>query len=180
MKSATSGLALLVATLLASAFGAGLPQAPAPTDQNFVGRVYQLDYLAGQGWTQVLVRPAIGDPLIAKTQNEPLQQILETAILNETEARVTYRAGSHGEPAELRTAVLRPTTPCTENWCVEEVRCSAAEATCFARIKGQSPDVKTESPRALGILLTAISNKKAVEDLEVKQGLIVRVKISVP
>ncbi len=173
------GLALLVTTLLASAFGVRTAAGQAPADQNFAGRVYDIDYLGNQGWTQVLIQPAGGDSnLVVTTKSELLQQILEVALLNATEVRVTFRAG---DQAELQTAVLRPTTACSEKGCVEEARCSAPEGTCSARVIGQSTEVRTNSLRALGVLLTAISKKKAVEYLDVdNQGFIKRVKINVP
>ena len=157
MKCARMGLALLVTMFLASALGAGLLLAQAPADRNFSGRVYDLDYLEAQGWTQVLVKSAGGNSeLVATTQSERLQQLLEVALLNATEALVTYREGKAGKPAKLQTAVLGPTSGCSDKGCVEEVRCSAAEAT-------------------------AISRKKAVEYLDVDDhGLIARVKINVP
>ncbi len=178
MKGATLGLALLVATLCAPMSGSGLQRGEAPTDQNFSGRVYDLDYLGLQGWTQVLIQPVGGGAnLVAITKSELLQRFLEIALLNAPDVRITYRAG---DPAELRTAVLRPTAACSEKGCVEEASCGAEEGTCSARITGY-PQVKTKSPRALGILLTAIGKKKAVEYLDIdKQGFIVRVKINVP
>lgn len=185
MKSVTLGLALLVGTLLASALGAGPPGKQALTDQNFVGRVRQLDYLARQGWTQVLFQPDLSPKPSASTKSELLQQILETALLNSAEVHGTYRAGKAGDPVDLQTVILRVTSPCSEKWCVEELSCSAEKEACSARINSESTEVTTNNARAVGVLLTAITKQKAVDYLELekqsdKQSLIVRVQIGVP
>lgn len=179
MKSPRPGLVLVVATFLALALGSGLTLGQHPADQNFAGRVYDLDYLGRQGWTQVLIESTGShSELVATTQNELIQQILETALLNGTEVRVTYRAGN---PTELRTAILRSNTACSNRGCVEEVVCDVAEDTCLAKIIGQSTKVRTKSIRALGILLSAVTKKQAVGELDVDDtGSIMRVKINVP
>jgi hypothetical protein len=172
MKLAVVGRTFLALALLTSM----LSSSQAPPDQNFVGTVYDLDYLGNQGWTQALLKTATGQTdLAATTKSEILQAVLEAGILNATSVSVTYRAG---EPAELHSATLRPTPACREKGCVEEVRC--ASEGCFAKVTGYS-EVRTTNPRALGILLTAVQKKKAVEYLDVnQQGEIVRVKINIP
>jgi hypothetical protein len=172
MKRTIVGLGFLALALLTPM----LSSSEAPPDQNFVGTVYDLDYLGNQGWTQALLKTATGQTdLVATTKSEILQAVLEAGILNATSVSVTYRAG---EPAELHSATLRLIPACREKGCIEEVRCTSEE--CFAKLTGYS-EIRTTNPRALGILLTAVKKKKAVEYLDVNQrGEIVRVKINVP
>ncbi len=179
MKTPKLRFGLLVATILALASGSGLTRGQGPTDQNFAGRVYDLDYLGRQGWTQVLIESTGShSELVATSKSELIQRTLETALLNETEVRVTYQAGN---PAELRTAILRSNAPCSNKGCVEEVVCDVAEDACSAKIIGQSTKVRTKSIRALGILLSAVTKKQAVGELDVDDaGSIMRVKINVP
>jgi hypothetical protein len=172
MKLAMVGLTFLALALLTSM----LSSSAASPDQNFVGTVYDLDYLGNQGWTQALLKTARGQTdLVATTKSEILQDVLEAGILNAAPVSVTYRPG---EPAELHSASLRPNPACREKGCVEELRCTSEK--CFAKLTGYS-EVRTTNLRALGILLTAIQKKKAVEYLDVnQQGEIVRVKINIP
>ncbi len=148
------------------------------SEKHFAGWIYDLDYLAEQGYTQVLIR-ATEDSLnlTTRTTSDRFQRILEAALVSETEVQGTY---SSGEPGRLLTIVLRTQTSCSEQGCVQEIRCSTIDDTCFATIKGRS-DVKTNNSRAFGILLAALNKKRPVEYLTVgKDGFIIRVKINVP
>jgi hypothetical protein len=147
-------------------------------ENHFIGRIYDLDYLAGQGYTQVLIRPTEGDAgLVASTTNDRLQRILEIALVNDTQVQGTY---SSGEPGRLLTIAMRPETSCSQQGCVQEIRCSTVDDICLATITGQS-EVKTKSSRAFGVLLAALDKKKPVEYLTVdKEGFVLRVKINEP
>lgn len=150
-------------------------------EENFAGRVYDIDYLGGEGWTQVLVRDARDSSgLVATTSIEYLQHLLEAALITGEEVSVTYW---RGQTAEIRSAGLRasPASGCTQKGCVDAVSCSAVTGRCSAKILGESGEVHTDSIRAVSILLTAIVKKKPVEYLSVDTGgSITRVKINLP
>jgi hypothetical protein len=166
---------VVVTTLVASALWAGLVPAQTP-DRAFEGRVYDIDY--NQDWTQVLVLDTGGgrNPTFY-TKSELLQEVLEASLVNGIEVQGAYRLGN--EPVELQTVMLRPKTACSAKGCVEEVLCNAAEATCSATIR-EYPKLKTNSLRALGILLAGISKNKAVQEIGIASGdSFARVKINV-
>jgi hypothetical protein len=148
-------------------------------DKESVGRVYDIDYIGGDaGWTQILIQPAAGPNLVVTTKSELLQLLLEVALLTRANIHITY---TDANSAELRSASLRPTNACGDEGCVEEVSCRVSAMSCVARIKGQGAEIRTDNPRAFGILLTAIKYKKAVENLGVEAtGSIRRIKINVP
>ena len=79
------------------------------------------------------------------------------------------KSGASGDP-----------TGCTQGSCVKQVKCDAIKGMCIAYIQGQPSKVTTDNARALGILLTAISKRKAVDSLQLNGREIARVKINVP
>lgn len=171
--------AVRIAVIAAFALCTTATQAQA--DENFSGRVYDIDYLGRQGWTQVLFQAVPGDSntnLAAITKSDQLQRILETALLNSREVGVAYLKG---QPLEIQMVVLYAGVDCSDKGCVQKVRCGVAVGTCLATIVGENAEVHIKDARALGILLTSMAKKKAVEYLEVDdQDFIVRVKINVP
>jgi hypothetical protein len=168
---------LVVTVLFAPALGSNAMPSKVPAN-SFTGRVYDLDYLYVQGWTQALIQPTAGNAELAATTQDPLlQRILEVSLLNSIEATLTYQSG---EPAKLQTALVQSPTGCTQGSCVKQVKCDTTKGMCIAYIQGESGEVTTDSPRALGILLTAISKRKPVDYLQLNGREIVRVKISVP
>jgi hypothetical protein len=90
--------------------------------------------------------------LVASTTNDRLQQILRIALVNDTRVQGTYMSG---EPGRLLTIAMRPETSCSQQGCVQEIRCSTVDDICLAPITGQS-EVKTKSSRAFGVLLAAL------------------------
>jgi len=163
--------------LFAPVLGSNATPSNVPTT-SFTGRVYDLDYLHVQGWSQTLIQQSAGNSELAATTQDPLlQRILEVSLLNSIETTVTYQ---QGEPAKLQTALVRSPTGCTQGSCVEQVKCDTTKAMCSAYIEGQSGEVTTDNARALGILLTAISKRKPVDYLQLNGHEIVRVKINAP
>jgi hypothetical protein len=69
-------------------------------------------------------------------------------------------------------------------YCVVQVSCEAVGDKCTAALdnrNGKRTNARIDNPRALGVLLTAVSRKKPVEYLSLDgQGTITRVKINVP
>ena len=154
----------------------------APTKQRaakpVIGKVYDLDYLGGQGWTQVLVQPSGSSTnLVLTTKNNLVQFVLQSAVLNSLAVSITHEAN---DPKRIISVVLAATQACGDNGCVEKVTCSEPDGTCTASVKDHGP-ARTRNVRALGILLTALSKKTKTEYLSLdKDGFITRVKINLP
>jgi hypothetical protein len=181
MKRGNVLVGVIIVALLGLAMEFAIAADGSPTDKMYAGRVYDIDYLGNRGWTQILIAPPAGTVnLAATTESSLVQAVLETALLNGMQAHVTYQ---DGQPAKIQTASLStgPLGGCFEKGCVQAVSCSAATGECSARITGETQDAKTSNYRALGILLTAINKKKAVEYLTLdEQHVIMRVKVNVP
>ena len=150
-------------------------------EESFTGRVYDIDYLGVQGWTQVLIQGTGSAPgLVGTTSTEHVQRILEAALITGDQVNVTYWPG---QPAEIRSAELRtsPASTCIQTGCVGAVSCSAVTSKCSAKIQGQPGEAYTYSVRAVGILLSALIKRKPVEYLTLDTAsVITRVKINVP
>ena len=151
--------------------------------QRASGHVYDIDYVKKAGWTQILIMPMGGDrnPTF-QTDNAFVQAVLETALLDRLPTEVTYYESGNTGPAKILTATVSAGPPtCPVKGCVERVTC-VANGECSARINGELKEAKTKEIRALGVLLTAINKKKAVENLVIdpKTYQIHQVKINAP
>ena len=156
---------------------------PESGGQRASGHVYDIDYVKNKGWTQILIMPMGGErnPTL-QTDNALVQAVLETALLDRLSTEVTYYESGSAGPAKILTATISAGPPtCPVKGCVERVTC-VVDGECSARINGELQEAKTKEIRALGVLLTAINKKKAVENLVVdpKTYQIHQVKINAP
>ncbi|HEX2061682.1 MAG TPA: hypothetical protein VHK90_13160, partial [Thermoanaerobaculia bacterium] len=104
--------------------------------------------------------------------DERLQRVLEAAFVAEREVRVEVL----DKQIQSVTIAQSPTTGCTDDGCVTELTCSPS---CIATIAGRAKPVKSDDPRAIGVLLTAISDDRPVQQLDVDENdVIQRVKVN--
>jgi len=139
--------------------------------KSFSGYAYDIDYMNRppiQQWTQIGLKAMSGNgTLVSQTDNPILQTVLQTALLDRLQADVTYyEKDGPGPKAKLVTAAVTAKPDCSGKWCVVKVAC-LANGECSARFRGEVREAKTNNSRALGVLLTSITQKKAVENLDV-------------
>jgi hypothetical protein len=176
------GICVGVVTVLLFSLGGGLRSAAEGTgSQSFVGRVYDIDFVMNAGSTQVLIESPEHKPnLVATTKSPRVQAVLQTALQTRLPVTVTYR---DGQPATISSVSLgQPNTPdCSAEGCVQTVRCVEPSDECSVVVLGKERPAKTIDLGALGILLTSIGKKRAVEYLTLgKNDLILRVKFNEP
>lgn len=91
------GSAFALSGLGATASGANVDEA-----ETFKGRVDDLDFLANQGWCQVILRNG-NEQLVAVTKEHRMQTLLEVAFATGRYAEVAYKKA---EPNELTRVKL--------------------------------------------------------------------------
>lgn len=147
------------------------PQATPPV----TGLVYDVDFQSAQGWTQIAVRGVTG--MAPVTKSAILQRVFESAL--DSHQQVTYHVDANTPPV-IQYVLLRTTQACKENGCVESVSCRLP-GECSATIRGESKEVRTSEPQAMGVLLTALVDARPVQELTVsKDGTVLRVKVNIP
>jgi hypothetical protein len=58
--------------------------------ESYTGEVYDIDYISGNGWCQILLRNGPDSSIAVVTDNHQIQTILETAMAMKLPAEVFY------------------------------------------------------------------------------------------
>lgn len=164
---------VIVIAVLGLALGGVVVAKPVPTSEA-TGTVYDVDF--GSMRTQILIQPpdSTGQDTYF-VASSLLQDVLQASFISKRELRVKHSQRNIIEVTLLAT----PTDPCSGDGCVQEIRCTANE--CSARIAGIRDPVKTTNRRALGVLVTAVSDGRKVDDLLFDGNrTITRVKVNKP
>jgi hypothetical protein len=141
---------------------------------NFVGKVYDLDFISAQGSCQVLMTDG-RDELIARTADQRVQSFLQTAFsIGSLETSVDYIDGH-----DWKWIVgVRVNAKSNQKGGVRQVELSPEFPYCRAEIEGQTVDVIVLDPRLEGILLTAIASPGAKFDYNEEDGRLTRAKVN--
>jgi hypothetical protein len=149
---------------------------------NFVGRVYDVDFIPAVGWCQVLMTNE-QESLIARTVDERIQSLIETGFItgsNKTSVDYLDKEG----PKWITGVKLKAGDKQGLNKVIS-IELSVDVPYCRASITRQGQDghlkeveVTVLDPRFQGVLLCAIANPDADFEFAEDQGNLTRAKIN--
>lgn len=149
---------------------------------NFVGRIYDVDFIPAVGWCQALMTNG-REQLIARTVDERIQALIETGFITGSEkTSVDYL--DKADPKWITGIKLKAESKQSANK-VMSIELGVTAPYCRATIAGQEQDGQSKEievivldARFQGILLCAIENPNADFEYSEEQGILTRAKIN--